>query len=64
MFEDKCKDLRSELKEVRDEVESLNAQLADMVPRAELLAARKVRGLSKICPLNQLGSEQTNLPPR
>ncbi len=45
MFEDKCKELRNELKEARDEVERLNTLLADMVPRAELLAARKVRSL-------------------
>jgi hypothetical protein len=42
MFEDKCKELRDELNEARDEIERLNGMLADMVPRAELNAARKV----------------------
>ncbi len=42
MFEDKCKSLRDELKEAKDEIGRLNTQLADMVPRAELNAARKV----------------------
>ncbi len=45
VFEDKCKELRDELNEARDENERLNASLADMVSRAELLAARKVRAL-------------------
>ncbi len=42
MFEDKCKELRDELKDARDEIDRLNAQIGDMVPRAELIAARKV----------------------
>ena len=48
MFEEKCKELRDELKEAREEMDRLNALLADMVPRAELSAARKVRVSSSL----------------
>ena len=42
MYEDKVKELRDELQTARDEVDRLNALLADMAPRSELNAARKV----------------------
>jgi hypothetical protein len=42
MFEDKCKELREELKASREEIDRLQRLLADMVSRAELNAARKV----------------------
>ena len=42
MFEDKCKELRDEVKEARDEIDRLNSVLADMAPRAEINAAKKV----------------------
>jgi hypothetical protein len=40
--EDKCKELRDEVKEARDEIDRLNSVLADMAPRAEINAAKKV----------------------
>ncbi len=43
MFEDKCNELRDEFNKARDEIERLKNALEDMVPRAELNAARKVR---------------------
>ena len=42
MFEDRCKELRDELKKAREEVDRLHALLAEMVPRTELNTARKV----------------------
>jgi hypothetical protein len=43
MFEDKCKELREELKEARDKIDSLEAMMVDLVPRAELNSSRKVK---------------------
>ncbi len=42
MFEDKCKELRDELKTARDEKDRLDGLLAETVPRAELTSARQV----------------------
>ncbi len=42
MFEDKCKEVRDELKTARDEIDGLRELLADMTPREEVNAVRKV----------------------
>jgi hypothetical protein len=43
-LENKNKELRDELKAARDEIDRLEALMMDLVPRAELNAARKVYG--------------------
>ncbi len=43
MFEGKCKELRDELKAARDEINRINALLADAVPRAQFNTAQLVR---------------------
>jgi hypothetical protein len=48
MYEDKVKELRDELQTARDEIDRLNALLADMAPRADLNAARKVCESSRV----------------
>jgi hypothetical protein len=43
IFEERCKELREELKESKNEIDRLNALITDMVSREELNAAKKVR---------------------
>jgi hypothetical protein len=49
MLEDKCKELRDEIKIARDELDRVNGLLTDTVPRAELNAARKVHSTCSTC---------------
>ncbi len=48
-LENKHKEARDEVKTARDEIDRLNAYMVDMVPRAELNAARKVYLYIYIC---------------
>ena len=48
-LEAKVKELRDELKEARDRVDLLETNLVDLVPRAELNAARKVHAHARPC---------------
>ncbi len=41
-LESKCKELRDELKDTKDRLDLLEGTLVDLVPRADLNAARKV----------------------
>jgi hypothetical protein len=41
-LENKCKEIRDELKAAREEIDRLQAQMLDMVPRADFNNARKV----------------------
>lgn len=46
-WEDKTREMREEMKQLRDELERLNTLLSDMAPRAELSISRKDAKTSK-----------------